>query len=374
MAEGVKVRSDRQLARARTAICFVLICLAMAECGLRLAGERPRIASRGSERYGYALLPDQVGPDGRRVNGAGFYGDVDWAPPADGDGVSVVDGGTSGLRVAVFDSSVGAGEGVPPGASWPRQLEGRLAEAYPDRDVLVMNHSVGGWGVEAFERLYADRVEAYRPDVVVFSISDISALPVVVRGTPESWFRPLLERSVLFDMAQRTLMRDRGDGPAAPRTAEEARRQALFGEMYAAPRAERFDEHWREAARRIRAVQARQREHGGRVLVLFAPLVQHWLLRGGERRPAARPGAWAGLETIDPFLDWSPGVGAWIDTATALGADRTTVRAAVDRRAAAPLAEFGTPAEFLPDDPAHWTVEGHRAIAEIVAAAITGPR
>ncbi|MEL6429443.1 MAG: hypothetical protein AAFR54_09710 [Planctomycetota bacterium] len=317
-----------RLRRARFVVLVLVSLVAAAETGLRAAGVTPRIASVGHERYGYVLLPEQVERSEfglRRVNAQGFFGE-DWPAP---DRVAA-----DTFVVAVLDSSHGTGVGVGPDDAWPARLKEELASA----DALVLNASVGGWGIEQHAAHFADRLAAYEPDAVVIGVAPISGVPTAVRGAPGSWLRPLLARSVLVDLWQQHVNRDRDADAIPPRTAEEARRRADRAAYLRAPLADDARRHWGAAAEHVRAISRSQAGWGGRTLLLAAPDSGPTEFRPQELLGAVGDAEWVAPGSAPPF----------------------DVRGEALERG------------FLESDPRHWTAAGHRAVASAVARAITG--
>ena len=154
---------------------FLLAVLGLAtlEGGLRLAGFS-REAAPVVLRFGYPNpreMVDLFRPDPRlfwrfrpgsvfdaggkvAINAAGYRGPL-----------PLVERAATGRRLAVLGDSVAFGGAT----AWPHELAVLLGEAWPGRQVEVLNFGVPGYTVIQGERQYTDDVRPLRPDVVILA-------------------------------------------------------------------------------------------------------------------------------------------------------------------------------------------------------------
>ncbi len=228
----------------------------------------------------YELIPGLVGSYRGaqiRVNAQGFRGpELALAKPA------------RTVRIAGLGDSVMFGWGVAEDEAYLARLTARLGERFPDVRWEWINSAVPGYSTPIEVEVLADRLLAYRPDLVMvgFVPNDLE-LPNFIRSR-----RPYLraDRSYLFRFV-RALRKGMTRAPddrlaAAPRDAEEI--PVEYRELRGMPAVER-------ALARLAGLA---REHGFRALVLAYPACSHQL------RAACAPQGLACLEAGPAFDRW----------------------------------------------------------------------
>ncbi len=353
-------------ARARWVAIAVLGALAALEVGLRVGGYRPRLSAVPDEHFGWVLLPNQrTVQDGRDVvtNAQGFYGE-DVPRPADQ---------RDGALVAVLGSSFTVGPGVSMSEGWPAMLEARLNGSVGPR-LRVANFAVSGYGSQQMRRVYDAHIAALKPEVLVVEINSGAPVPSFLPADPNSRLHKWLVRSAVYDAWTQFVTRDRGArmAPATegPELADQERLQALYRD----PLGEAHRDSWRSVEADLMHMAQVQRGHGGRLVVLAAPMLDHWL---GE--PPARPATiLAGFDAmtgeaapplVDVFDDWTPSIESWLASCERMGFTRESVWSAIRSGAFEELWSANAP-PYLVTDPMHWSAEGHRLVAEALGEAI----
>lgn len=361
-------RGTSRAARARCIAAAVLCLLGCLEVGLRATGHRPRLAAVPDEHYGWVLLPNQrTVQDGREVstNALGFYGE---------DVPSAADA-REGTLVAVLGSSFSVGPGVAMSEGWPAVLESQLGASRP-RPVEVANFAVSGYGTQQMRRVYDAYVAPLEPEVLVVEINSGAPVPSFLPADPKSRLNRWLARSAVYDAWAKYVTRDRGArmGPAG--SGPEIAKQRRLRELYEDPLGERQRGRWASVESDLEHMVLVQRRHGGKVVVLAAPMLDHWL-----ESPPIRPAEIvAGFDAmgregaplmVDVFEDWSPAIQRWLASCERMGFTREGVRVAMRTGAFEELWSANAP-PYLVTDPLHWSTEGHRRVANAIVQAM-GP-
>ncbi len=171
------------------------------------------------------------------------------------------------LRVLALGDSFTEGLGAGTQETWPKQLEERLRERYPDRPLRVMNAGRSGSDAWYATMLLEERLLAYHPDLVVLAINESDGFDMIARGGRERFrsdgtvaFRPgpgwewlyassFIVRHIVHDLADydRRLL--------GPRDREQRTREGL--------------EQIRAA---VHAMHGLAEAHGFRLLVVFHPV------------------------------------------------------------------------------------------------------
>jgi lysophospholipase L1-like esterase len=157
-------RGRRALGNAALLLASTLLTLLAVEGCLRLlhARRHARIAARHPTRelctaphprLVYTLVPNRCGANSRGFPDA----ERELAKPA----------GT--LRLVVIGDSVAAGDGVPPGASFPRVLERELASRLAPTPVEVVTLARSGYSTSQELLVFEEEGLRHQPDLVVWS-------------------------------------------------------------------------------------------------------------------------------------------------------------------------------------------------------------
>lgn len=361
-------RAARARLIAMGALCF-LGCL---EGGLRAAGYRPRLTAVPHEHFGWVLLPNQrTVQDGREVatNALGFYG----------EDVPLAVGGRKGALVAVLGSSFSVGPGVSVSEGWPAVLESRLAASWSG-PVQVANFAVSGYGSQQMRRVYDAYIARLKPEILVVEINSGAPVPSFLPADPNSRLNRWLARSAVYDAWTKYVTRDRGARMAPAAGRREIAEQERLHVLYEDPLGAGQRDSWESVEADLKHMAAMQRQHGGKVIVLAAPMLTHWLapppIRPAEilagfdvMNRASGPVLVDAPVLVDVFDAWSPAIELWLASCERMGFTRPGVWTAVRTGAFEELWSADAP-PFLATDPIHWSADGHRRVAEALNHAI----
>jgi lysophospholipase L1-like esterase len=324
----------RSLASSPRAWVVLLLAGAVAlEFGLRALGFGALPVTEAHRELGWITLPDQSRPGhhGERlaINSFGFR-DRSWS--------AAEDLAAGSPRIAFLGDSRLYGLGVQVEQGFARVVEARLQSAEPG--VATMNFAQPGYGLEQMRRLYGSHVRAWRPGVVVVCVGSASIRPVPPPFERRDFpLRRSVIRTATWDFLDQYLLRSAHSFDAA------WERAGLRGEAEAAREGFRLarDEPfsaaaaslWTGAGESMRSLVGDVEANGGRVVLLVLPRDVE-LAAANDAELAERWRACArGLEV------------EVIDAAPALRARRDV---------------------FLAVDPLHFSVDGHRAVAETLLA------
>ena len=193
------------------------------------------------------------------------------------------------LRVVCIGDSCTFGKGVLEEASWPRQLEARLAAG--GAAAQVYNLGINGAYGEVYSNVLAEHADALRPHFVVggYNLNDF---PNALRTIDEKVFRQrglrsLIPQSVRDSRGRLALYRwVRAEYYDRQKAKDMAASESLASA--ASEGAEPNGEAWKAERAHLESIRDRAREHGARTVVFLFPYESQVLLEEFDRRPIER--------------------------------------------------------------------------------------
>lgn len=88
-------------------------------------------------------------------------------------------------RILTIGDSFTHGDGAPYDSTYPRFLKSLLQERYPEKTVEVYNAGMNGSDLFYMFTLLRDKLQTYKPDLVLFLINESEPYDVIVRGGEE---------------------------------------------------------------------------------------------------------------------------------------------------------------------------------------------
>ncbi len=376
--------APRSVIGART-LTVVVLFVALELCLRHFGGFGQWTVSEQSERFGWRMLPDQSAwsrdltiPE--FINSDGFR-DREWDPPRrDESGAWIKD--ESLYRVAVVGNSMTFGTSVLVEETWPRVLEGLLAEHLSARGdarrVLVMNFATQGYVFEQMARVYEDVVRPWRPDLLVVPFHPHDVMPMrPSQDDPEYDFRRWVLRTATFDMLNTWVINQ-----WMPRVPAAERSKINWGALDQAineqPFNRKHERYWTIAANRMEEILAMVEADGGRLAIAPLPRWRKFFnaaLMGSESKWG--PWAWERRPRVvhilartafEPLM--APVVAEirakGIEADNAADLSELTWTDADGRERSALELETAEQSLFLLDDTGHYTAAGHAALAREV--------
>jgi hypothetical protein len=377
---GTAARAAAPPRRRGRLLLWLALALVLGGVGLELGlrgfgGLGRRIQAIPDPRVGWRLVPGQDRAHQHdptileTINDWGFR-DRDWGPaPADGAGA------TDTLRVAVLGNSLTYGVGVRGDQTWPRRLEGRIAQALAERgaerDVVVMNFALPAFTVEQSLRQLEDVASRWEPELVILSLHPVDMLPM--RPIVDSRTLDLphwMMRTAIFEWLANDVFDFR---PGRRRDQRVVAWQEQLNAMQRNPYAAQHRAIWQRSGDLIDASRRTIEARGGHLVVCMLPISRtwappfwaspmtyfdHWV----DAQRAQDPDS--SVLVFDPTEAFVEAQGALTDVILKRGfltSPRNTPAIGEDW----PFAELSL---YLPDDFGHYSSRGHDMLASLVFA------